>query len=268
MTKATGKELTTTTKARGGIMAAIQRQAPQFRLALGKSMDPERFTRVAMTTVRTSDALMRCNPQSVLASLMLCAQLNLEPGPLGHAYLVPFGSECTFIVGYQGLIELAYRSGQVLSIYAELVHEHDAFEQHLGTERRIEHKPPPFGQARGKVVGVYAVAKLRGGATQFVVMTADEVERIRQMSRGKNSMMWEDHWEAAAKKTVIRQLAKWIPKSTEMQAAIAADDAAERGASQPDASGLDFGGMGDLDEDADSGEVYTAEVVEDAQEAA
>lgn len=265
MAKATGKELTTTTGGRKSIATLIQKQAPQFKLALGKSMDPERFTRVAMTTVRTNEGLQRCNPQSVLASLMLCAQLNLEPGPLGHAYLVPFGNECTFIVGYQGLIELAYRSGQVLSIYAELVHEHDAFEQRLGTDRTIDHKPPPFGQPRGKVVGVYAVAKLRGGATQFVVMTADEVERIRQMSRGKNSLMWKDHWEAAAKKTVIRQLAKWIPKSTEMQAAIAADDAAERGAAQRDASGLDFG---DMDEDPSGDEVITAEVMDDGQEAA
>lgn len=239
-----GKELATRSSQANRLVSLIQQQSPQFRMALGKNIDPQRFVRICMTTIRTNPTLQKCEPGSVLASLMLCAQLSLEPGPLGHAYLVPFGGECVFIPGYQGLIELAYRSGKVLNIYAELIHEHDHFRVALGTDRKLEHTPPAFGQDRGKVIGVYAVAKLAGGADPvFVTLTRDEVERFRSMSRGKNSPAWKDHWEAMAKKTAVRQLSKWIPKSTEMVTALEADKLADTGGDQGsllDGEGLDL----------------------------
>lgn len=231
-----GKELVATSGKANSIVAAIQNSRQQFAMALGKNIDPQRFIRVAMTTIRTNPDLANCSRASVLGSLLQCAQLSLEPGPLGQAYLVPYGGECVFIPGYQGLIELAYRSGKVSSIYAELIHEKDAFREVLGTERRIEHQPPPFGEDRGKVIGVYAVAKLTGGADpQFVVMTRAEVEAHRDMSRAKNVMAWKGHWNAMAKKTAVRQLAKWIPKSTELVQALEAETSFEKGQPQQEA---------------------------------
>lgn len=263
--KATGRELVARKTQTNDIATLVQRQAPAFRAALGKTVDPEVFVRTALTTLRTTPGLAECKRESVLGALMLSAQLGLVPGPLGEAYLVPFGRECTFIVGYQGLMKLAYNSGKVTSIYAEMIHENDHFQVVRGTDRKLIHEEPkPFGSPRGKVIGVYAVAKLAGAAEpQFVVLTFDEVERFRQMSRGKNSMMWKDHWEAAARKTAVRQLAKWIPKSVELQRAIAADDAAEEGKDQAAAAGFDFGDLSGDDEptvvvverDPDTGEV-------------
>ena len=266
--KATGRELVSRKAQASDILTLVQRQAPAFRAALGKTIDPEVFVRTALTTLRTTPALMSCKRESVLGALMLSAQLGLAPGPLGEAYLVPFGSECTFIVGYQGLMKLAYNSGKVSSIYAELVHEHDHFLVTRGTARAIVHEEPkPFGTPRGKVVGVYAVAKLLGDAEpQFVVLTVDEVERFRQMSRGKNSMMWKDHWEAAAKKTAVRQLAKWIPKSVELQRAIAADDAAEQGKDQAAAAGYDFGDLTGGEEDEPQAQLRVVEIDPDTGE--
>lgn len=233
-----GKELVTRSQKQATIFDLVQKQSPAFQMALGKNIDPDRFVRVAMTTIRTNPKLQECKPASILASLMHCAQLSLEPGPLGHAYLVPFGKECTLIPGYQGLIELAHRSGKVLNIYAECVHENDHFLQVLGTDRRIEHTPPKFGEKRGDIIGVYAVAKLAGGADpQFVVLTQADVEFYRSKSRGRDSMAWKDHWDAMAKKTAVRQLAKWIPKSTDMDRAIELEEAAEKG--QDQASFLD-----------------------------
>lgn len=224
-----GKELATTSKAANTVAALIKKTGPQFAMAMGKAMDPDRFVRTCITTVRTTPALARCNPQSLLGALMQCAQLQLDPGPLGHAYLVPFGSEATLIIGYKGLIELAYRSKQVILVQARTVHENDQFRQVLGTEDRLEHVPPPFGQDRGAVVGVYATAKLSTGATVFEVLTRDEVEQFRAMSRGKNSPAWKDHWNAMAKKTVVRRLATWLPMATDLQKAVEAENAWERG---------------------------------------
>ena len=110
------------------IFDLIKASEKQFAVALGRTIDPERFVRVALTTVRTNPSLAGCNPQSLLAALMLSAQLGLEPGgPLGHAYLVPFKNEVTFIPGYRGLITLARRSGEVASIRAHAVFDGDEF---------------------------------------------------------------------------------------------------------------------------------------------
>jgi len=116
-------------RAQGGAMAPtngkrnktiydlIRDMEDQFRMALPKHFDAGRFVRVAVTTLRRNEKLLRCDQDSLLACLMLSAQLGLEPGgPLGHAYLVPYGSELTFIVGYRGYIELARRTGDVVAV--------------------------------------------------------------------------------------------------------------------------------------------------------
>ena len=154
-----GKELVTKAKASDNVFALIQAKAPDFKTALSKAVDPERFMRVALTLLRTNAKLAQCDPMSVLGSLMTCAQLSLDPGPLGEAYLVPFGGEAALIIGYQGMIKLAYNSGRIASIYAEMIHAEDYFEETKGTSRSIVHSPPKFGMPRGAVIGVYAVAK-------------------------------------------------------------------------------------------------------------
>ena len=72
---------------------------------------------------------------------MQAVQLGLEPGLLGHCYILPYKREATFIIGYKGMIDLARRSGHIQSIYAHAVHENDEFEYELGLHPKLEHKP-------------------------------------------------------------------------------------------------------------------------------
>ena len=76
---------------------------------------------------------------SFIAALMNAAQLGLEPNtPLGQAYLIPYKNkgilECQFQIGYKGMIDLAYRTGQVQMIQAQIVREHDFFEYQYGSQ--------------------------------------------------------------------------------------------------------------------------------------
>jgi len=209
------------------IAQLIERQKPEIARALPRHMNPDRMARIAITVVRQTPMLARCTPESFLGALMSAAQLGLEPGPLGEAYLVPFKDGksgtyiATFIPGYKGLIKLAWQSGQVSDLFAEIVYENDEFDYQLGLDRTIRHKPATGD--RGKPVYVYAAAKLKDGGTPFVVLSVAEVEAIRSHSRAAKSGPWVTHWEAMAKKTAVRQLSRWLPMSSEFRTAVALD---------------------------------------------
>ncbi|MEV5360602.1 recombinase RecT [Micrococcus luteus] len=215
--------MTSTTVARTEPTLAqlIDKQRGEIARALPRHMTPDRMARIAITVIRQNDKLAACTPVSLLGALMTASQLGLEPGPTGEAYLVPYGRECTFIPGYRGLIKLARNSGMLIDIWAEIVYENDHFKQTLGLHRDLQHEPAE-GE-RGKPTHVYAAARLKDGGTPFVVMTHAEVEAIRKRSRASGNGPWVTDWNAMAKKTLIKQLAKWLPLSAEFNGAVALD---------------------------------------------
>ena len=122
----------------------------QMALALPKSMTADRLTRIVMTECRKAPALLKCAPESFYGAVLQCAALGLEPGSaLGHCYLLPFGNgkdksgrpNAQLIIGYRGMIDLARRSGQIVSLSAYCVHEQDTFNYKLGLDPDIEHIP-------------------------------------------------------------------------------------------------------------------------------
>lgn len=201
--------------AKPSVSQLIEQMKPQIARALPKHMDPDRMARIALTVLRQTPALARCSPESFLGALMTASQLGLEPGPLGEAYLVPFGNVVTFIPGYRGLIKLAWQSGHLRNIDAHVVHEGDDFDYEYGLAPFLRHKPAR-GDA-GPATEVYAVATLLNGGSAFVVMSIQQVEAIRKRSRASGSGPWVSDWEAMAKKTAVKQLIRFLPLSVEMQ---------------------------------------------------
>nr|DAM13516.1 MAG TPA: RecT protein [Caudoviricetes sp.] len=201
----------------------IERALPDF---LRKNGGAERFTRIALTQLRTNPALLKCDPKSFIAALMQSSQLGLEPGMLGQSYLIPYGKEVQFQIGYKGLIELARRSGQILSITAHAVHENDEFEFQYGLNENLSHKPNIRGD-RGEVYCYYAYATLKDGGHAFTVMSKADVNRIRdKYSKAANSKYspWNTEYDAMAKKTVIKQLMKYLPVSVELLRGLSQDE--------------------------------------------
>ncbi len=231
---------TAATTAKTGTMLDIVRSKSfqaQMALALPKSMTAERLTRIVMTECRKVPALMQCNQESFFGAVLQCAQLGLEPGSaLGHCYLLPFGNgksrdgrpNCQLIIGYRGMIDLARRSGQIVSINAYCVHEADEFEYELGLHPDIHHRPSPLAE-RGPVTYVYAVAVLKGGGVQFEVMSRAEIEAVRAQSKAGKSGPWVTHWDEMARKTVVRKLFKYLPVSIEAVRAVEIDEKSDRG---------------------------------------
>lgn len=199
----------------------IERMKPEIARVLPNQMSPERMARIATTALKQTPALARTTPESFLGALLTSSQLGLEPGPLGEAYLVPYGNVCTFIPGYRGLVKLARNSGQLKDIWSEIVCANDTFRRTLGLHRDLVHIPADG--PRGGPTHVYAAAELRDGGRPFVVLTVAEVEAIRSRSRASKNGPWVTDWEAMARKTAVRQLAKWLPLSAEMAAAVTLD---------------------------------------------
>lgn len=226
-------------------IALVERLKPQLALALPRHMTAERMARIVLTDMRRVPKLMECTPQSLAGAIMASAQLGLEPGNgLGHAYLLPFdkrakvggqwqtvATECQLIIGYRGMIDLARRSGQIVSLSARVVHERDHFTYRYGLDETVEHVPHA-GEPPGAMTFVYAVAKLKDGGVQFEVMSRAEVEAIRAKSKAGSSGPWVDHFEEMAKKTAIRRLFKYLPVSVEMSRAVTMDEQADAGLPQ------------------------------------
>lgn len=193
----------------------------QFANALPKHMTPERFARVALTALNRVPKLRECTQASLMRCLMDCSAMGLEPDGR-RAHLIPYGTECTLILDYKGIVELARRSGDVASIHADIVCENDEFEYDMGDVKR--HKID-FRSPRGKVYAAYAVATLKDGSRQAAVMTRDEIESIRGRSRAGQKGPWVSDWNEMAKKTAFRRLSKWLVLSPEIRDAIDIDDA-------------------------------------------
>lgn len=220
----------------------LARMEPEIRTALPKHLDPDRMLRIGLTALSVNQSLAQCTPQSFLGAVVQASQLGLEVNtPLGQAYLVPYGKVCQLILGYQGMIDLARRSGTIKSIYAFAVYEGDAFEWELGLDPFIKHKPSEDPQRVNKrLTHVYAVAKLNSGEPIFTVLSAAEIERYRSRSAGGGKTgPWKSDFEAMALKTAIRRLFRWLPKSADIARAVEFDEAPEYGVSQLSAADPD-----------------------------
>ena len=192
--------------------------------ALPKVMTPERFTRIALSAISSNKKLAECTPQSFLAAMMNAAQLGLEPNtPLGQTYLIPYKSACTFQLGYKGLIDLAYRSGEVKTIMAQTVYENDEFDFEFGLTPKLHHVPAKSN--RGNPVWFYAVFKTVNGGEGFEVMSVEDVKaHAKKYSKSYSDGPWQTNFEEMAKKTVLKKALKYAPIKTEFVRQIETDE--------------------------------------------
>lgn len=218
-----GMTETKTDKKPKTIFDVIKAGEKNFAAALPKHVNSERFVRIALTQIRQNPQLATCSQESLLGALMTLAQLGLEPGVLGQAYLLPFKNkklgtvECQLQISYKGMIELLRRSGQLSDIYAYSVYEKDEFSLEYGLNRTLTHKPN-FKEDRGEITGFYSVALLKDGTKAFEFMTKDEVvehEKKYRLGQYKNGI-WDKNFEEMALKTVTKKMLKWLPISVEM----------------------------------------------------
>lgn len=193
------------------------------------NVDFDKFLNKAINVFNSNEDFKHCEIMTFINAMVECASLNLEPNSiLGQAYLVPvkFGEDCKveLQIGYKGMIELAYRSGKVKSLYANEVKANDEFYIDYGLEQKLVHRPCLVGD-RGEVIGYYAVYHLDSMGSSFVFMTRDEVlSHSKKYSKSFGIDLWESEFDAMAKKTVIKKLLKYAPLSIDLQKSVLLDE--------------------------------------------
>lgn len=206
----------------------IKKMEGEIARALPSVMTPERFSRIVFSALSANPKLQETTPQSFLGAMMTAAQLGLEPNtPLGQAYLIPYRKngvlECQFQLGYKGLIDLAYRSGDVSVIQAQVVCEKDVFEYELGLDPKLRHIPAR--QDRGDPVAFYGVFRLKDGGYGFEVMSVEDVRaHAKRYSKSYGSGPWQTNFEEMAKKTVLKRVLKYAPMKSDFLRAVVQDE--------------------------------------------
>lgn len=236
----------------------------KFAQIVPRHLSPERMMRVMAQAVFKVPKLAECHPMTLLGAMMACASLGLEPNTtLGHAYLIPFEKkkktrdgwvvdrvDVNLIIGYRGFIDLARRTGTLVSIHADVVYEGDEFSYEYGSNMHVKHVPKGDNKGRSPIFA-YAHAKLTDGEA-FEVLPYARVLRIRDGSQAYQQALkakieaenddkksfrlktfteapWVKHEHEMAAKTMVRRLAKWLPMSIDFANAAALDEMSDNG---------------------------------------
>lgn len=220
----------------------LLRNKPKIEAALPKHLPIDKMLSFVANDIRKNPKLLLCTEASLIGAIIQSSQLGLIPGSvLGHAYLIPYDkkrklddgtwvverTECQFIVGYRGMIDLARRSGQVIYVDAHEVRDGDVFDFEFGFNANLKHTPAK--ENKDRIYAYWACANLTDNFKHFQVMWNWEIEEIKATSKAANNGPWVTNPVEMGKKTVIRRLFKYLPVSLEMQKAITLDENAERG---------------------------------------
>jgi recombination protein RecT len=203
----------------------------------GSSMTPAQFKQIVINEIKRSPKLQEAfvkNPASLFASILHCAEMGLNPSQMvGEFFFIPYKDSITPILGYKGLITLLMRSSKVKKIWSEVVYEDDDFEYELGLEPKLLHTPNHLAIRNSQNIKcIYACAKIDNEVI-FKVMFKNEIQNIINMSKVPNELFFNDKKDPEqwmAKKTVLKQLAKLMPKDDDrLKKAVSIDDNIEGG---------------------------------------
>lgn len=216
--------------------------APEFKAALPAHVTVEKFSRVAQTAILSNPDLMQADRASLFGAITKLAQDGLLPDGR-EAALVIFNTKNRQTNGWDkkvqampmiaGILKKIRQSGDVAKISAQVVHENDHFVVSYGFDEDVTHNPPPLDKPRGKAIGAYATAVLKDGSRLLEVMSLEDIEKVRSVSRGKDKGPWVEWWSEMARKTVMRRLSKRLPMSTDLEEEVFARDETMAGDFRP-----------------------------------
>lgn len=194
----------------------------------GNKEETMRFMTSAIEYVRKVPKLLECDKTSLMMSLVTAAQFRFLPSNVsGESYILPYGKEATFQMGYQGYVTLLYRTGLISTISSNVIYSNDVFDYEEGLDARLVHKPALFGTGRGEPIGVYTIVVMKDGGKTFKVMDTAAIMAIKNMSKAKGSASspWNsnDPEKWMWRKTCLIQHQKLLPKSSELVLALEKD---------------------------------------------
>ena len=203
---------------------------PQMALALPKHLTADRMTRLALTAFSTSEPLQRCTTKSIAASIMTAGQLGLEPGVNGAGFLVPYGTTCTFVPGWKGLVDLVSRSGRG-TVFTGVIFKDQEYTFIDGAKRDlIIHNETDLDDPED-ITHAYAIGWVKDATMPIIELwRVSKIKKHRDNynKQGQKHYSFRD-WEMYARKVPLLQVIKYMPCSIEVANAVALSEAADRG---------------------------------------
>ena len=210
---------------------------PEVQKVLPAHVTPERFMRVVMTAIANNPALAKADRRSLLTSAVKAAQDGLLPDGREGALVIFRAKEkgehgddrwiekVQWMPMVAGILSKVRRSGELLSLTSNVVYQADQFRYWIDDDgEHITHEPNVLADDRGSIVAVYAIAKTKDAGTYTEVMSLQQIEQVRSVSRSRDSGPWAGWYGEMARKTVIRRLSKRLPMSTDLETVIRRDD--------------------------------------------
>lgn len=211
---------------------AIKSKLEQYRpviakLLAGTGVTEETFVAQIANACRATPQLWNCEPESVLGAALKAAQLGLAPNDArNQCFILPYKNQAQFQLGYGGVMELARRATPGLRFDGRPVYPNDEFDLDFGKAEPLTHRPAIVkGQQRGgEAYAWYVRATFPDGSVQVHVLDREGVEYHRGFSKHKDGLMWTRSFDAAALKSVVHDMRRWLPSSTQLTAAFASDE--------------------------------------------
>lgn len=231
---------------------------PQLALALPAHLKADRVARLVLTAFSQSSQLQECDQRTIIAAVMTASQMGLEIGVLGQGYLIPYKRTCTFVPGWQGIVDIISRTGRA-TVWTGAVYEGDEFDYGLGDSPFVKHKPKGETDDPKKITHVYACGRVNGSDWPVIdVWPIAKVQRhFKKMNKVGDRHYANTYWEMYARKIPLLQVAKYLPKSIELANAMQMSHAAESGIGQPFTIDQDFKTIEPID--PETGEITTIE---------
>jgi recombination protein RecT len=207
------------------------------------------FITSILSAVHKNALLARCEPQSIIASALVAATLDLPvDSNLGFAAIIPYGGVAQFQIMYKGFIQLALRSGQYKNINVGPIYE-DEFESYdiITGDVHIRQVEDGFrdNDMQDKIIGYAAFFRLLNGYERIEYWSLKKLaahgERYSKSFK-KDSSLWKTDPHVMYAKTVLKNtLSKWGILSVSMQTAMITDQAAIKNFDRPlDGDNVDY----------------------------
>ncbi len=217
----------------------------QIQAALPAKIGYSNMASIALNILRADTNLQKATPISFICAVLQAVQLNLEPNTaLGQCYIIPYWNskikryEAQFQLGYKGILEMGYRTNEIIEIDAEKVFKGDIFDWQLGTDKFIKHKPVEENWEYDKETGLpivthyYAIFKTTRKVTKFVVWTKNQV--VKHMTRFSPAAKkdayspWNTTPDLMSQKTALRDLMRYAPLSPDDRRVLETDETVKK----------------------------------------
>jgi len=198
----------------------IESMRPELERSLQNDRAADILARHYATALRFSPLLMTCTAESQIAAT---AQVRLEPGPLGHVYLIPFKNtrkgvhEVLWMLGYTGILELARRGGAV-GLRSTVVWDDDDWTGIKNVNGTLRYTLTPAAERNEEASRCGVLVEWKDGGQNAVWCPPSRIKRAQDASASYKTGQgpWFSDTEAMWRKTGIRFARPFLPLFVEL----------------------------------------------------